>query len=196
MNTLSFSKYGAELLNKVGGKTSDSNSLSPSLKRAKFVKKLDMKVTTLQSYGLLRRDTRSPQVSYSGPDSDSIKTDSGKKAETERRLVQTDEYSIDPNNVVASIHKNISRQQMESKRSKQQIESRDDENGGYTSEQDGRDLDLAPGVGTDSEKKYEIDDEDDCDSVCIDCFKAACTLSVDDIYNEEELLGLAFIPDF
>jgi hypothetical protein len=106
MNTIS--KYGNELLSKVGMKASsgDSISLPQSIKRAKFVKKFDMKVTTLQSYGLLRRDTPSPtQTSYSSGEANA---DSRKLEVVNRRIPQ--EYPIDPNNVVASIHRNLNLQ--------------------------------------------------------------------------------------
>jgi hypothetical protein len=54
---------------------------------------------------------------------------------------------------------------------------------------------------TDSRNVIETDndefvlDDDSVDSVWTDCMKATCTLSVDDIYDEDELLGLAFLRD-
>ena len=195
MNTF-VTKYGNELLNKVGVKTSgdSTSSNSPSIKRAKFVKKFEMKVTTLHSYGLLRRDTPSPQNSnYKDSRREQVKVDPRKKFDTKRNIIYTHEYPIDPNNVVASIHQNLSRYPMISEQSTF-MESRDDENVFKESEDEGRDEDSTSKVVNNARRMDDILD-DDCDSVCTDCFMASCTLSVDDIYNEDDLLGLAFILD-
>jgi hypothetical protein len=194
MNTIS--KYGNELLSKVGMKTSsgDSISLPQSIKRAKFVKKFDMKVTTLQSYGLLRRDTPSPtQTSYSSGEANA---DSRKQLEVVNRRIPQ-EYPIDPNNVVASIHRNLNLQkQVAINEHVAYLESRDEQNSFEMNGQNGRDADS-----TDSRNVIETDndefvlDDDSVDSVWMDCMKDTCTLSVDDIYDEDELLGLAFLRD-
>ncbi|KAL3783583.1 hypothetical protein HJC23_002087 [Cyclotella cryptica] len=189
-------KYGSELLNIVGVKTSGDSSLgnSPSIKRAKFVKKFEMKVTTLHSYGLLRRDTPSPQNSnYKDTSNEKVKGDPGRKLDARGRIIYTHEYPIDPNNVVASIHQNLSRYPIISEQSTF-MESRDDENVLKENEDDGRDTDSTSNVFTNERQMNDVLD-DDCDSVCTDCLMASCTLSVDDIYNEDELLGLAFISD-
>ncbi|KAL7485417.1 hypothetical protein ACHAW6_011019 [Cyclotella cf. meneghiniana] len=195
MNTF-VSKYGNELLNKVGVKTSGDSTLSnsTSIKRAKFVKKFEMKVTTLHSYGLLRRDTPSPQSSnYKDSNSGQVNFDPRKNLDTKRNIIYTHEYPIDPNNVVASIHQNLSRYPMISEQSTF-LESRDDENVFKENEDEGRDDDSTSKVLNNARRMNDILD-DDCDSVCTDCFMASCTLSIDDIYNEDDLLGLAFISD-
>lgn len=212
MNT--FSKYGNELLSKMGMKTTGSSgdsaaSLPQSMKKAKFIKRFDMKVTTLQSYGLLRRDTPSPtQTSYSGSNPNA-RVEAGKKTEAKDRFSHVyghnlnqvparhvNEYPIDPNNVVASIHRNLNLQkQVALTEHTSFIESRDDENVHEANENDGRDK-TSDSRKTNDENDFVLDDDcDSVDSIWNDCFEATCKLSVDDIYNDDELLGLAFIRD-
>lgn len=189
---------------------SSSESINLPLKKAKFVKRFDMKVTTLQSYGLLRRDTPSPtQSSYSGSlpsrtDSSSARKDSkGRMLQhqysgKERFIDHANEYPIDPNNVVASIHRNLNlSKQVAMKDRVTYIECRDDYNS-LEMERGLRDADVDSRNVEVVTKEDDFVLEDDCDSVDSmwnDCVKATCTLSVDDIYDEDELLGLAFVRD-
>lgn len=210
MNT--FSKYGNELLNKMGMKTNSSgssDSIYLPLKKAKFVKRFDMKVTTLQSYGVIRRDTPSPtQSSCSGSlpsrtDSSSVqKSSKGKNAHHKNPykepIIDVNEYPIDPNNVVASIHRNLNlSKQIAMKDRVTYIESRDDYNS-LEVERGRREADVDSRNVEEMTKDAEFvleDDSDSDDSIWNDCVKATCTLGVDDIYDEDELLGLAFVRD-
>jgi uncharacterized protein YlxP (DUF503 family) len=220
-NMNAFSKYGTELLSKMGMKTNSSGdslvSLPQSMKKAKFIKRFDMKVTTLQSYGLLRRDTPSPiQTSYNGSVSSKNKNDAGKKAVVnvhsvhshehpkdntiKEMITHVNEYPIDPNNVVASIHRNMKLQkQVAVSDHITFIESRDDVNELEIDELDGREGDTVDSrrVIEENEKDEFLlgDDCDSVDSLWNDCIQATCNLSVDDIYNDDELLGLAFVRD-
>lgn len=216
-----FSKYGSELLSKMGMKTNSSGdslvSLPQSMKKAKFVKRFDMKVTTLQSYGLLRRDTPSPtQTNDNGSESGRNKVDTAKDTvkvhtvhshqhprenSTKERITHVNEYPIDPHNVVASIHRNINlHKQFAVSDHVTFIESRDDDNVLETHEVDnGRDgdtVDSRCAIEENEKDDFVLDDDDSSvDSIWNDCIQATCNLSVDGIYNDDELLGLAFVRD-
>lgn len=207
MNT--FSKYSNDLLHKMGVKSSSTDaSITLPIKKAKFVKRFDMKVTTLQSHRLLRRDTPSPSCSGSETSRTSSSTKRNKKGGiihfNERKeaaaLVTSDDgvfnhLPIDPNNVVASIHRNLALSKHKEKNvvNSHHRESRDDYHV-FERNEDARDEDLEE--DEDREDIFVLDDDcDSIDSVCTDCVRATCTLSVDDIYAEDELLGLAFVRD-
>ena len=188
MNT--FSKYGNDLLGKLGVKTSSSDSLNlPIIKKAKFVKKFDMKVTRLQSYALLRRDSASPtQTVYTG---DKPKTTFVR--EQVKQLVHRYERPIDRNNVVTSIHRNLHSSKHVMSNQVTHIECRDDENQWGANDQSDRvDSSDRRNDVVNRRNEFKLDDDyDSIKSIWTDC----CTLTVEDIYDEDELLGLAFVQD-
>ena len=209
----------------MGMKTNSSGdsavSLPQSMKKAKFVKRFDMKVTSLQSYGLLRRDTPSPTQTSHKANNESIIIDDGKKTPKGRivhlnehpskaalvpsnhhqKTLHLNEYPIDPNNVVASIHRNLQLMQEADNIDdvKTVTESRDDENASENNVSNGgRDDEEIDGRSVDNAESNNFVLDDDCDSVDSlwhDCIQATCKMSVDDIYDEDELLGLAFVRD-
>lgn len=175
-----------------------------------------MKVTTLQSHRLLRRDTPSPSCSGSETSRTSISTTKKNKkggilhfnerkepAPPAAALVNYDHgvynhLPIDPNNVVASIHRNLALSKHKEKNvvASHHRESRDDYNA-LDKNEDAREDELEEeDEEEDREDIFVLDDDcDSIDSVCTDCVRATCTLGIDDIYAEDELLGLAFVRD-